>query len=193
MHFSILSDLKKTTEVVKSLSTTSTRCSVTEITSLLQEQLNFLSACQAALQATSPESCGVLMASYHLLLRHVLMSNLFTIPPGASPSPQGSIPGVPSPSAPTASGSLPRPKWQHHLPDPVGSFPTSETTSRATPEGPPCLKQWEVMPLYKALKRSHQKAFSQDSHFVRKAREEYYKDHHLSFDSETSCDLAEVF
>ena len=37
MHFSILSDLKKTTAVVESLSTTSTRCSVTEITSLLQD------------------------------------------------------------------------------------------------------------------------------------------------------------
>ena len=37
MHFSILSDLKKTTAVVENLSTTSTRCSVTEITSLLQE------------------------------------------------------------------------------------------------------------------------------------------------------------
>ena len=40
MHFSILSDLKKTTEVVESLSTTSTRCSVTEITSLLQDSNN---------------------------------------------------------------------------------------------------------------------------------------------------------
>ena len=40
MHFSILSDLKKTTAVVESLSTTSTRCSVTEITSLLQDSTN---------------------------------------------------------------------------------------------------------------------------------------------------------
>ena len=40
MHFSILSDLKKTTAVVESWSTTSTRCSVTEITSLLQDSTN---------------------------------------------------------------------------------------------------------------------------------------------------------
>ena len=40
MHFIILSDLKKTTVVVESLSTTSTRCSVTEITSLLQDSTN---------------------------------------------------------------------------------------------------------------------------------------------------------
>ena len=40
MHFSILSDLKKTTAVVESLSTTSTGCSVTEITSLLQDSTN---------------------------------------------------------------------------------------------------------------------------------------------------------
>ena len=38
MHFSILSDLKKTTAVVESLSTTSTRCSVPEITTLLQDK-----------------------------------------------------------------------------------------------------------------------------------------------------------
>ena len=42
MHFSILSDLKKTTEVVESLSTTSTRCSVTEITSLVQDSTNWM-------------------------------------------------------------------------------------------------------------------------------------------------------
>ena len=40
LHFSILSDLKKTTAVVETLSTTSTRCSVTEITSLLQDSIN---------------------------------------------------------------------------------------------------------------------------------------------------------
>ena len=38
--YKIFSDLKKTTAVVESLSTTSIRCSVTEITSLLQD--NFL-------------------------------------------------------------------------------------------------------------------------------------------------------
>ena len=86
-------------------------------------QLNFLSACQATLKAIPPESHGVLTASYHLLLGHGLMSNLFTILPGASPSPQGSIPGVPSPSAPTAPEPLPRPKWWHHLPDLAVSSP----------------------------------------------------------------------
>ena len=40
LHFSILSGLKKTTAVVESLSTTSTRCSVTEMTSLLQDSTN---------------------------------------------------------------------------------------------------------------------------------------------------------
>ena len=40
MHSSFLSDLKKTTEVVESLSITSTRCFVTEITNLLQDLIN---------------------------------------------------------------------------------------------------------------------------------------------------------
>ena len=62
-----------------------------------RDQINFLSACQAALKASPPKSHGILIASYHLLLGHMPMSNLFTIPPGACASQQGSIPGVPSP------------------------------------------------------------------------------------------------
>ena len=158
-----------------------------------RDQLNLLSTCQTTLKASPPKSHGMLIAAYHLLLGHVPMSNLFTMPPGASASQQGSIPGVPSPSAPTVPGPLPRPKQQHHSPDPVGSLPSSETMSKVTPKGPPCLKWWEVTPLYKALTRSCQDTFSQDSHLVRKAREEYYMDHCLSFDSETSCDLVEAF
>ena len=156
-------------------------------------QLNFLSACQAAFDASPPESHGMLIDPYHLLLVHAPISNLFTIPPGASPPQQGSIPGVPSPSDPTAPGPLPRPKQQYHSPDPVGPLPSTRPHPRWLLRGPLVLKWQEVMPLHKALMRSHQEAFSQDSHLVRKAREEYYKNHCLDFDSQTSCDLAEVF
>ena len=86
-------------------------------------QLNFLSACQTALDTSPPESCGMLIAPYHLLQGCVPISNLFTIAPGASPPQQGSVPGVPSPSAPTVPGPSPRSKWQHHSPDPVGPSP----------------------------------------------------------------------
>ena len=86
-----------------------------------RDQLNFLFTCQAALKASPPESHGMLIAFYHLLPGHVPMSNLFTISPGASPSQQGSTPGVPSPSAHTAPGPLSRPRWWHHSPDPAGS------------------------------------------------------------------------
>ena len=48
-------------------------------------QLNFLSTCQTTLDTTPPESHGMLIAPYHLLLGHVPKSNLFTIPPRASP------------------------------------------------------------------------------------------------------------
>ena len=60
-------------------------------------QLNFLPTCQAAINASPPESCGLLIVPYHLLLGHELISNLITIPTGASPPQQGSVPGVPSP------------------------------------------------------------------------------------------------
>ena len=54
-----------------------------------KSQLNFLSICQAALQASPPELCGMLVASYHILLGHAPMSHLFSIPQGAPPFPPG--------------------------------------------------------------------------------------------------------
>ena len=65
-------------------------------------QLNFLSACQATLEASPLRSCGVLIASYQVLLGQTLTSHLFSIPQGASPSQQGPTPRASSPSAHTA-------------------------------------------------------------------------------------------
>ena len=100
-------------------------------------QLNFLSACQAALQASPPEFHGMLVSSYQVLLGHALMSHPFSISQGASPSQQGSAPGTPSPPVPEC---LPRPKWQPHSPDQLDVLPPGGTTSKATPEGPPSSK-----------------------------------------------------
>ena len=98
-------------------------------------QLNFLSACQAAMRASPPESHGMLTASYHVLMGHVLMSHLFSISQGASPSQQGFTPRASSPPAPTTSGLSPRPKQQHHSPDLMGVLPLGEAMSMATPRG----------------------------------------------------------
>ena len=57
-------------------------------------QLNFLSACQATLQASPPKFCGMLVASCHVLLGHAPTSHLFSISKGASPSLQGSALGL---------------------------------------------------------------------------------------------------
>ena len=100
-------------------------------------QLNFLSTCQATLEASPLKSCGMLLASYQVLLGHTPMSHLFSIPQVASPSQQGSAPGASSPSAHTAPRPSPRPKWQHHSPDPMDILPLGEATSKATLEGPP--------------------------------------------------------
>ena len=92
-------------------------------------QLNFLSTCQATLEASPLKSCGMLIASYQVLLGHTLMSHLFSIPEGASPSQQGSTPEASFPSAHTAPrpssraqavASLTRPNgyltfWQSHF------------------------------------------------------------------------------
>ena len=70
-------------------------------------QLNVISVCQAALQASPPELCGVLVASYNVLLGHTPMSHLFSIPQGTPPFPPG--PSSRTSSPPTLEHS-PRPK-----------------------------------------------------------------------------------
>ena len=57
-------------------------------------QLNFLSACQAILEASPLKSYGMLLASHQVLLGHTLTSHLFSIPQGASPCQQGSASGL---------------------------------------------------------------------------------------------------
>ena len=49
------------------------------------------------------------------------------------------------------------------------------------------------MPLHKVLMRSHQEAFGQDTHLVRKTREEYFKNHCPNFNNENTHDLMDIF
>ena len=155
-----------------------------------KSQIDFLSACQAALQASPVELRGTLVASYHLLMGQAPMSHPFTLSQGASPIEQPSAPVAPSSPAPEHS---PRPKQQHPSPDPVDDMPLGGTTSKATLEGPPSSKQQEIPPLYKVLTWSHSEAFSQDTSLVRETREEYFKRHSPNFTTESMHDLSEVF
>ena len=98
-----------------------------------KSQLNCLSICQTALWASPPKFRGMLVASYHILLGHAPMSHLFSIPHRVPPFPPGSAPRTSSTPMPKHS---PRPKWQHHSPDPMDALLLSGTTSQATPEGP---------------------------------------------------------
>ena len=65
--------------------------------------------------------------------------------------------------------------------------------SKATLEGPPSLKQQEVMPLHKSLTQIYQEAFGWDSSLVRKMREEYFRNHCPNFNNENSCNFTDVF
>ena len=118
------------------------------------------------------------------------MSNPFGLSQEASPSEQVSAPRGPSCPVPEHS---PRPKWQHPSPDPVDVLPPSGTMSKRTPKGPPHSKWWEVVPLHKLLTRSHQEAFSQDSHLVRKRREEYFRSQCPNFNNENSHNFTDIF
>ena len=77
--------------------------------------------------------------------------------------------------------------WPGGPPSPSGA------TSKVTPEEPPHSKWKEETPFHKALSRSHWEAFGWDSRLVQKAREDYYQENHLHFNSENSCNLMDVF
>ena len=129
-----------------------------------KSQIDFLSACWAALQASPVELRGMLVASYHLLMQQAPMSHPFTLSQGASPIEQPSASLAPSSPVPECS---PRPKEWHPSPDPVDDTPLGRTTSKATSEGLPSSNQQEIPPLYKVLTRSHSEAFSWDTNLVR--------------------------
>ena len=61
-----------------------------------KSQIDFLPACQAALQASPVELRGTLVASYHILMGQAPTSHPFTLSQGASPIEQPSAPAAPS-------------------------------------------------------------------------------------------------
>ena len=155
-----------------------------------KSQLDFLSACQTALQASPVELCSMLVASYQVLMGQAPMSLPFSPSQGASSSEQVPVPMAPSSPAPEP---LPRPKWQHPSPDLVDISPPGRATSQASLMGPPSSKWQEVMPLYKVLTASHLESFNWDSSLVRETREEYFRRHSLNSSAKNTRDLLEVF
>ena len=99
-----------------------------------RSQTDFLSACQAALDASPEELKGVLVASYHVLLGQAPTSQPFTLSPRTSPAEEQSAPAAPPTPVPKQS---PGPKRWHPSPDLVESMPLGRTTSKTTSEGPP--------------------------------------------------------
>ena len=49
------------------------------------------------------------------------------------------------------------------------------------------------MPLHKVLRRSHQEAFSKDTHLVRKTRDKYFRNHCPNLNNENTRDLIDFF
>ena len=155
-----------------------------------KSQIDFLSACQAALQASPIELRGTLLASYHILMGQAPTSHPFTLLQGASLIEQLSAPVAPSFPVPEDS---PRPKRQHPSPDPVDDTLLGGTMSKATLEGPSSSKQQEIPPWYKVLTWSCSEAFSWDTSQVSETRKEYFKRHSPNFTMEGMHDLSEVF
>ena len=103
-----------------------------------KSQIDFLSACQAALQASPVELRGMLVASYYLLMGQATTSHPSALLQGASPTEQLFAPVAPSSPVPQHS---PWPRWQDPSQDPVEDVPLGGTMSKATSEGPPSSKQ----------------------------------------------------
>ena len=72
-----------------------------------KSQIDFLSTCQAAPNASPGEFRGALLASYHILMGQASSSHPFSLSQGASPAKQPSASAVPPVPAPEHS---PRPK-----------------------------------------------------------------------------------
>ena len=60
-----------------------------------KSQIDFLSACKAALQASPAELRGTLVGSYHILMGQAPMFHPFTLSQGGSPIEQPSAPAAP--------------------------------------------------------------------------------------------------
>ena len=152
-------------------------------------QLNFLSACQGTLGTSPLESCGLLLASYQVLLGHTLMSHLFNIHQGVSPPNKGPPQGfflfctwALTQAQVTASLTI-----SDGHPTSLGGYIQGNSW------GAPSSQQHEIMPLHKVLMTSCQEAFGWDTHLVRKTREEYFRNHCPNFNSENIHDLMNVF
>ena len=130
-----------------------------------RDHLTFLTTCSADLRVSPPDSHGIMVTPYHLLLGSAPMSTLLSIPPGVFCPEWESAPWTPPSTAPAATRPLPQSKWWYHLPDLVGPPSPSEATSKVTPKEPLC----------KTLSRSHQEAFNRDSRLIQKAREDYFQ------------------
>ena len=69
--------------------------------------LTFLATCDTALRASPPETHGIMVTPFHLLLGNAPMSTLLSIPPGVSPLQQEPALQTPPSSAPIVPGPLP--------------------------------------------------------------------------------------
>ena len=118
-------------------------------------------------------------------------TNVPSIQPFTRNPPSGQVPASMNPSPPVPQHS-PRHKQWLSSPNPVNVLLLSRTTSKATPEGSPSSKQWEMTSLDKALTPSCLEAFNWDSHLVRGMREEYFKCHSQNVSTENTHDLSEV-
>ena len=143
--------------------------------------LTFLTACGAALRASPPKGCGIMVTPYHLLLSNAPTSTLLSIPLGVYPPEWESAPWTP-PS--TATGPHPGPNGGTTCLTGQGPLPHLRLPPKQSLRSHPVSKQKEEMPLHKALSRSHQEAFNRDSRLMWKAREDYFQANQPHFNNE---------
>ena len=151
---------------------------------------DFLSACQAILLHAPQPLKENLTTSYHILL-------------GWSPSSSRSAPltrTLQAEEQPFAVASprpepkqSPWPKRHHLLPDPWGSMPMDETSSKASLEGPSSSKRRETPTWFASLKPSCTEAFSHDSGLMKETQLHFFSTHSCDWAIDGTNDLSDVF
>ena len=119
-----------------------------------KSQIDFLSACQAALNTSPGELRGALVASYHILMGQAPTSHPFSLSQGPSPAEQPSASTAPPALAPEH---YPRPKRWLPSPNPVDSTPLGKPQPRQLWKGPLALNGKRSHPGTRYSSRATQK------------------------------------
>ena len=158
-----------------------------------KDHLSFLAACGAALWASHPKDCGVLVNPFHLLLGNMPLSTLLNICPLVSSAWHKSAPPVPHPTTPHGTWACGPIQMVTPLPQPDCIPISIRNQPKSGPWGANPLKEKGWNTSSQSVTRGSAEPFTRDSNLVCKVREEHNKTNHQHFNCVTFQDLMNIF